>query len=134
MLDYGGIQSLTSRCVSGGHSMFDGSYAAEMAEFIYQFLPGDRPELMTDMSAWTPADEAISQAHYERLVAGSETGRVILAGRSQDGIGPAVVIFRAESEEEARRFMEEDPFVADGLFRASLHPFRAALVEGRPAP
>jgi hypothetical protein len=24
--------------------------------------------------------------------------------------------------------MEEDPFVSSGLFRASLHPFRAALV------
>lgn len=27
--------------------------------------------------------------------------------------------------------MEEDPFVVSGLFRASLHPFRAALVEQR---
>ena len=47
---------------------------------------------------------------------------------SQDGIGPAIVIFRAESEDGARQFMEEDPFVSHGLFRASLHPFRAALV------
>ena len=53
---------------------------------------------------------------------------MILAGRSQDGIGPAIVIFRAESENDARRFMEEDPFVSSGLFRASLHPFCAALV------
>ncbi len=53
---------------------------------------------------------------------------MILAGRSQDGIGPAIVIFRAESEDDARRFMEEDPFVSSGLFRASLHPFRAALL------
>jgi len=45
-----------------------------------------------------------------------------------------VVIFRAESEDDARRFMEGDPFVAEGLFRASLHPFRAALVEGRDSP
>lgn len=100
-------------------------------EFIYQFLPGDRPELATDLSAWTEADEQASRAHYERLQAAAGEGRVILAGRSQDGIGPAIVIFRAESEEDARRFMEEDPFVAQGLFHASLHPFRAALVEGR---
>lgn len=102
-------------------------------EFIYQFLPGDRPELATDLSAWTEVDEQARRAHYARLQAAAEEGRVILAGRSQDGIGPAIVIFRAESEEEARRFMEEDPFVAEGRFRASLHPFRAALVE-RPSP
>lgn len=53
---------------------------------------------------------------------------MILAGRSLDGVGPAVVIFEAASEEEARRFMESDPFVAGGLMRATLHPFRAALV------
>lgn len=100
-------------------------------EFIYVFLPGDRPELATDLSAWTAADERVSEAHYDRLRAAAEAGRLILAGRSQNGIGPAVVIFRAASEDDARRFMEEDPFVAEGLFRASLHPFRAALVEGR---
>ena len=100
-------------------------------EFLYQFRPGDRPELATDPSSWTEADDRISTEHYERLREATEAGRVILARRSQDGIGPAIVIFRARSEQEARRFMEEDPFVASGLFRASLHPFRAALVEQR---
>jgi uncharacterized protein YciI len=107
---------------------------APHAEFIYVFLPGDRPELATDLSAWTAADERVSDEHYERLRVAADAGRIILAGRSQDGIGPALVIFRAESEDDARRFMEEDPFVAEGLFRASLHPFRAALVEGRATP
>ena len=97
-------------------------------QFLYQFHPGDRPELGTDPSAWTEADDGIFTEHYERLREATEAGRVILAGRSQDGIGPAIVIFRAESENDARRFMEEDPFVSSGLFRASLHPFRAALV------
>lgn len=100
-------------------------------EFLYQFLPGDRPELATDPSAWTEADERAGSAHHERLRAATVEGRVILAGRSSDGIGPAVVIFRANSEDEAKRFMEDDPFVAEGLFRASLHPFRASLVQGR---
>ena len=100
-------------------------------QFLCQFHPGVRPELATDPSAWTEADDRISTAHYERLRQATEAGRVILAGRSQDGIGPAIVIFRAEPEDDARRFMEEDPFVSSGLFRASLHPFRAALVEQR---
>ena len=104
---------------------------SQTSEFLYVFLPGDRPELNTDPSAWTEADERVGEEHYARLRAETEAGRVILAGRSQDGIGPAIVIFRAGSEDEARRFMDEDPFVVNGLFRATLHPFRAALVEGR---
>ena len=40
----------------------------------------------------------------------------------------ALVIIEADSEEEARTFMENDPFVANGLMRARLHPYRAALV------
>lgn len=43
------------------------TYAATMsAEFIYVFLPGDRPELATDLSAWTAADERVSEEHHER--------------------------------------------------------------------
>ncbi len=101
---------------------------SDATQFLHQFHPGDRPELARDPTAWTEADDGISTEHYERLREATEAGRVILAGRSQDGIGPAIVIFHAESEEDARRFMEEDPFVSNGLFRASLHPFRAALV------
>jgi uncharacterized protein YciI len=55
-------------------------------------------------------------------------GVVLLAGRSLDEMGQAIVIFEAGSEAEAHKFMEDDPFVAGGLMRAGLHPFRATLV------
>lgn len=99
-----------------------------MAEFLYHFLPGDRPELATDPEAWTLADEQVFSDHFARLRQAAADGVVILAGRSQDGIGPAVVIFEADSKEKARAFMESDPFLTSGLFRASLHPFRAAVM------
>ncbi len=53
---------------------------------------------------------------------------MILAGRSPDGVGPAIVVFEAANEEAAGRFMEEDPFVSEGLFKATLHPFKVALI------
>lgn len=99
-----------------------------MAQYIYQFLPGERPELAVDLSAWTAEDELISSAHYEYLRQATDKGQVILAGRSSDGLGPAVVIFEAADDDEALRFMNEDPFVASGLFGASLHLFRVALL------
>lgn len=83
---------------------------------------------MTDPDAWTEADSNIADAHYAYLKQATANGIVILAGRSQDGVGPAIVIFEAQSEDEAQQFMENDPFVRQGLFGASLHPFRAALV------
>jgi uncharacterized protein YciI len=99
----------------------------EKQQFIYVFDPV-RPELVTDPDAWTEEDTRIAHDHFAYLKRATEEGIVILAGRSLDGQGPAVVILDASTETEARQFMEHDPFVAGGLMRASLHPFRAALV------
>jgi len=101
-------------------------------QFLYHFLAADRPELATDPEAWTDDDRQVGADHFAFLSRAAAAGTVILAGRSQDGIGPAVVIFEVDSEADARTFMESDPFVASGLFRASLHPFRVALSRGTP--
>jgi uncharacterized protein YciI len=99
----------------------------ERQQFIYVFDPV-RPELVTDPNAWTAEDIRIGESHFAYLKRATEAGTVILAGRSTDGAGPAIVVFEATSTADALRFMENDPFVAGGLMRASLHPFRAALV------
>ena len=96
-------------------------------QFIYVFEPV-RPELVTNPDAWTEEDTRIGGKHFAYLQKATQDGTVILAGRSLDGEGPAMVIFEADSEDKARSFMEADPFVAGGLMRAKLHPFRAALV------
>ena len=101
----------------------------EYLQFIYHFDPV-RPELVTNPDAWTEAEMRIGKAHFAYLKKATQEGIVILAGRSLDGIGPAVVIIEVESEDTAREFMKNDPFVASGLMRARLHPFRAALVRG----
>lgn len=99
-------------------------------QWMYVFGPGPRPELRSDPSAWTEADEAIGVAHYQRLRQATIDGTVILAGRPTGDDGPAVVIFEAGSEVEAIAFMEADPFVSEGLFTADLYPFNASLVRG----
>ncbi len=99
----------------------------ERPQFLYAFTPGSRPELATDLDAWTAEDEAVATEHFAYLKAAAVEGTVLLAGRSQDGIGPAIVILQAATESEARNFMESDPFVSSGMFGASLHPFRIAL-------
>jgi uncharacterized protein YciI len=96
-------------------------------QFIYAF-GAVRPELVTNPDAWTESDIQTAQEHFAYLQRATVEGTVILAGRSTDGQGPAVVILEADTEADARRFMEDDPFVANGLMRATLHPFRVALV------
>jgi uncharacterized protein YciI len=98
-------------------------------QFIYLFDPV-RPEMVTYDYVWTERENEIAAAHFAYLQRATETGTVLLAGRSQDGVGPALVIVEADSEAEARAFMEGDPFVANGLMRARLHPYRAAVVRG----
>lgn len=90
--------------------------------------------MRTDPASWTERDRAVGAAHFERLREGTEAGTVILAGLALDAEGPAVVIFEADSDEEAQRFMAQDPFVVHGLFTATLHPFTASLVRATPAP
>lgn len=104
--------------------------------FIYLF-DAVRPEMITDPDSWTEEDIRIAEEHFAYLQRATEEGALILAGRSLDETGPAIVIVEASTEAEARSFMKRDPFVANGLMRATLHPFRAALVRqprtaGRP--
>ena len=90
--------------------------------------------MATDPSAWSPEDEEIAANHFAYLEEAAASGTVLLAGRSQDGVGPAIVILEAASEIEARAFMENDPFVVSGLFGADLHPFRVALGRSHQSP
>jgi uncharacterized protein YciI len=96
-------------------------------QWIYQFFPV-RPEMVTNPDLWTEADNRLAEEHFAYLKRATEEGTVLLAGRAQNGEGPAIVIIEAPSEEAARHFMENDPFVSGGFARARLHPFRAALV------
>ena len=104
--------------------------AQPIPQWIYHFGPGDRAELARNPNAWTDRDNRIAAAHFEYLQRAGQEGKVILAGRAQDGIGPAVVIFEAATADEAEQFMRSDPFVKEGLFSADLHPFRAAILRG----
>lgn len=102
----------------------------ETPQWLYMFLPGPRPELATDPDAWAEDDERVAGRHFVYLQKALADGILVLAGRSQDGIGPAIVVFEAENKQAARSFMESDPFVSSGMFGASLHPYRAALMRG----
>ena len=80
---------------------------------------------------WTEKEEAITVRHFRKLQSLLKEGKLILAGKT-DGLDEntfGIVIFEADSEEEARSIMESDPAVAEGIMKAELFPYRVALIK-----
>ncbi|WP_374056255.1 YciI family protein [Rossellomorea sp. FM04394] len=96
-------------------------------EFIYvlKLIPRLHEELN-----WTTGDERIVKRHFERLKELTDSGEVILAGRTlnEEENAFGIVIFEAEDAEKARAFMQEDPTVKEGIMTAELYPYRVALL------
>ncbi len=101
---------------------------AEKLQFICVMHAVD-PAKAASREDWTDYDNETFRLHWDRLARARGDGTLLVAGRAQDadGAGPAIVIFEVASEEEARRFMESEPFVTRGFATATLHPFRVAL-------
>lgn len=90
-------------------------------------------EELRQSSIWPQADEEAVDAHFEKLKAMLAQGKLVLAGRTptmdEDTFG--IVIFEADTLEEATRIMNEDPAVIQGTMSARVYPFRTALLRGR---
>jgi len=103
---------------------------SEMQEWLY-VLKATRLEMLTEGA--TEEEDRVVGEHYQYLKQLLRDGVTILMGRTiednDDTIG--LVIFRAEDEKEARRIMESDPAVRNGVMSAKLQPYRVALMEGR---
>ncbi len=97
-----------------------------MLEFIYVLKPS-RLEMLTDGA--TPQESETVSRHFQYLQGLTEKRTAVLVGRTQtsDSDTFGIVVFRAESEDEARGYMENDPAVVDGVMSAQLYPFRIAL-------
>jgi uncharacterized protein YciI len=100
---------------------------AEARQFVYVVRP-TRLQMLT--AGPTPEEGAVVKRHLEYLERLAEAGVVLLAGRTQtaDERTFGLVVFRAESEEAARRVVDGDPAVAHGVMRAELYPYRVAVV------
>jgi uncharacterized protein YciI len=98
-----------------------------MTHYLYRIRPS-RLEMVS--AGPTPQEQEIVSQHFEHLRRLVAEGVVILAGRTLnvDDSTFGIVVFNADSEEEARRIMENDPAVRQGVMRAELFPYRVALI------
>jgi len=93
-----------------------------MADYIYLIHP------LRDgfFNQPTLQENAIMDEHFEYLQKSAESGQLILAGPCLDDTF-GVVIFQAEDDAAASRFMFNDPSVAKNVMMAELHPLRISL-------
>ena len=83
--------------------------------------------------AWTDKDAAVIGQHFERLARATASGQVILAGKTSEALDRTfgLVVFEADYEASARRFIETDPAVVVGIMSATLDPYAVALQRER---
>ena len=84
------------------------------------------------IEAPTEDEQARVGEHFERLKVLTEQGVVLLAGPSTDPPYTGIVIFQAANRTEASEFMNADPAVRAGVFRARVSPMHLSLVGELP--
>lgn len=94
-----------------------------MARYIY-YLRAPRLTFAEDA---TEEEKAHVSDHFYYLQRLLEQKVLILAGRALDLHHPAVAIFEAADDDQARQIMEGDPAVKACVFTAEVAPFRIAL-------
>jgi uncharacterized protein YciI len=96
-------------------------------QYIYVLHPAAR---LQQGGAWTDSDNAAVSAHFARLQEATASGKVILAGKTDepDSVTFGIVIFEAADTAAAEAFMAEDPAVVAGVMTAELHPYTVALL------
>jgi uncharacterized protein YciI len=91
--------------------------AAKPKQFIYvlHLVPP-----LHDDKAWTTEDKAAVGRHFNRFKEATQSGQLILAGRTSESGDKTfgIAIFEAADEAAARKFMEADPAVVGGLMTA----------------
>ncbi len=92
-----------------------------------QFLCLLTPQRSSFPGDGTPEEFAVIGEHFQFLVDLRDAGKLILAGRTQDDQPLGLSIFEAESEEQAKGVVDNDPAVKAGIFTANLRPYAVAV-------
>lgn len=103
--------------------------------------PNDQPEYylytlqlappLLNQDNWTEKENKIVEKYFQRLKQFRDEGVVIFAGRvsTMDPEGFGIVIFKADSQEDALAMMENDPAVSERIMSAKLFPFSISLMQ-----
>lgn len=96
-------------------------------DFIYKLTL--IPRLINEDN-WTKEEHNIVSEHFQNLVKMKEDGVLLLAGKTagQDSDTMGLVIFKAESLEQAKMIMNSDPAIKKGIMSGKLWEYNVALL------
>jgi uncharacterized protein YciI len=101
-------------------------YFRAMNQWLYVLHP-TRPEMLT--AGPTQAEAATIGRHAAHCDALGNQGVMLMVGRTQTS-GPetmGLAVFVAEDEAAARRIMESDPAIVEGVMSGELFPYKIAF-------
>lgn len=86
------------------------------------------PKLYDD-KAWTKEDHEAVESHYLRLKTDFFKGFILHVGRTEDpkNDGFGIVIFHADTFEEAEDYMRKDPAVMGSQMEASVFEYKSVF-------
>lgn len=89
-------------------------------------------EAYYDEESWTDEVNQIVEAHFERLKDDFEKGKVIHVGRTENpkDNGFGIVIYHADSDLDAKDYMENDPAILVGLMTGSYQAYKMVFHHG----
>lgn len=120
------ILVLACACLFGAAHGAEPSAPPKPQQFVYVLRLA--PELHQPGN-WTDKHRASVNEHFARLKKATDSGQVILAGRTTEDFDKTfgLVVFEAENLDAARAFMAADPAVKAGVMTATVHPYAVAL-------
>ncbi|MBI0580697.1 hypothetical protein IEC97_25455 [Neobacillus cucumis] len=95
-----------------------------------EFLAIGKAKRENWLASMTPEEKAIMGKHLEYVRQMYTEGKVVLSGPCLDG-AYGIIIYKAESAEDAQKMFENDPAVQTGVMDVELHPFKVGVMEGR---
>src|SRR5688572_8083286 len=109
----------------------NGNLTEKAAKKQFVYVLKLQPEYKVEKN-WTPVVNETVGKHFNHLKALTEKGTVIMAGRTDYNVTNdnvfGIVVFEAESLEEATKIMQSDPAVIGKVMTAEVHPFSVALM------
>ncbi|MCC6650279.1 MAG: hypothetical protein IT348_03925 [Candidatus Eisenbacteria bacterium] len=95
-------------------------------QFLYRIQP-TRPAMLIEGP--TAEEARLVGEHYDHLERLLGEGIVLMAGRTlnSDTSAFGIVVFTADTPQQAMEIVNEDPAVKHGIMHAELYPYRVSL-------
>ena len=87
-----------------------------------EFMGTARPKRERWLETMTDEERAVMAQHFAYVNRLYSEGSIVFSGACTDG-AMGVIIYQAESEEEARQLFENDPLTKSGRTSTEFHPF-----------